>query len=268
MMRNRYSIGVLHILIIIAIFLLLNQPTYADKSLDNTSYCDPYLNARNQHPYGYVERQNRCEGLYVKEVANTTLLVASLTEFFKDYDLAENKALNVQWRSFGSEATRLRAIGLKRKLYYRMDTILPVGSTIFRWPPKILAALNIPKNLVGVVGWSEYSFNGNKQRVYLPLQINQTSKPNKAGPYRLILLPGQELKEVYISLAKVDKHGRSEIFQIEGQALGYGYYPAGRGITIPITNLDKPGIYYLELGATLKKGGSSTVDLLFFHKPS
>ena len=267
-MRNRYNTDFLYISTALMTFFLLSQPTYAYKSPDKINYCDPYLYARNYHPYGYIERKNRCEGLYVKEIANTTLLVASLTKSFEDYDLTMHKDLNVQWHSFGDGAIRLRAIGLKRKLYYRMDTMLPVDSSIFRWSPKILAALNIPKNLVGVVGWNEYSFKGDKKRVYLPLRINQQSRSDKPSSYRLILLPGQELKEVYISLAKVDKYGHPEVFLIESQALGYGYYPAERGITIPITNLENPGVYYLELGATLKNGGSSTVDLLFFHKPN
>lgn len=54
-------------------------------------------------------------------------------------------------------------------------------------------------------------------------------------------------------------------FLRDGEALEYGYYPAERDITIPITGLEIPGVYYLEIGATLKGGGVTTVELWFYH---
>jgi len=211
------------------------------------NHCDPYLNTPKDYPYGYRLRSDRCEGIYIKDVSSTTLFVASLTESFEDYDLTSNNALHVEWMAIGGEAVQLRTHALKRKLYYRMDTIMSPAITSYTWPLDILSALKIKKGDVGVVGWTQYSVGGTKKNIYIPLLISQKRKSIRSGNYQLILLPGRELSEVFVSLATVGEDGNPESFLRDGEALGYGYYPAERGIRIPIVNLTAPGIYYLVL---------------------
>jgi hypothetical protein len=74
------------------------------------------------------------------------------------------------------------------------------------------------------------------------------------------------LIEVFVSLAAIGVDGRPVSFLRDGEALEYGYYPAERDITIPITGLEIPGVYYLEIGAPLKGGGVTTVELWFYHR--
>jgi hypothetical protein len=116
------------------------------------NHCDRDLNAPAGHPYGYRLRGDRCEGIYVQEVNCTTLRVASLIESFEDYDPASGKDLLVQWPAFGHSDIRLRTQSLKRRLYYRMDTVRPPGSTSYTWPSHFLAALKISKRELGIMG--------------------------------------------------------------------------------------------------------------------
>jgi hypothetical protein len=227
--------------------------------------CDPSLNAPAGHPYGYRLRGDRCEGIYVKEVGGTTLLVASLTESFEEHDLTSNHNLLVEWTAPEAGEVRLRTYSLRRKLYYRMDTVRPPGSTSYPWPLSMLAALNIPKRDIGVVGWTQYTVGKTERSVYVPLRISQQRQPLRSGHYQLVLLPSRELTEVFVTLAAVGADGDPAAFLQDGTALGYGFYPAERGITIPLANLQMPGIYYLELGATLQGGGVTTVALWFYH---
>jgi hypothetical protein len=227
--------------------------------------CDPSLEQPNENPYGYRQRGDRCEGQYIKQVASTTLLVASFTEAFGDYDHSANKDLVVEWNALGNKQIRLRAHGLRRKLYYRMDTVRLSESQTFNWPVGLLAALAIPRQDIGVVGWTRYSVGEIEKEVYLPLRINQKKDKNRLGSYTVVLLPGAELSEVYVSFATVGKDGHPETFLRDGIALGNNYYPADRPIDIPISGLKAPGLYYLEIGATLKTGGSSTVEFWFHH---
>lgn len=193
------------------------------------------------------------------------MFVASLTESFEDYDITSDNALHVEWMEIGDEAVRLRTHTLKRKLYYRMDTIMSPTITSYTWPLEILSALKIQKRDIGIVGWTQYAVGGTKKNIYIPLLISQKRKSIRSGNYQLILLPGRELSEVFVSLATVGVDGNPESFLQDGEALGYGYYPANRGIKIPIVNLTAPGIYYLEIGATLRTGETSTVELWFYH---
>jgi hypothetical protein len=227
--------------------------------------CDPGLEQPKENPYGYRLRGDRCEGIYVKQVASTTLLVASFTEAFGDYDLSSNKDLVVEWKKLGNEQVRLRAQGLKRRLYYRMDTVRSPEAQTFSWPVGLLSALAIPREDIGVVGWTRYSAGKIEKEVYLPLRISQQKNKSRLGTYTVVLLPGAELSEVYVSLATAGKDGHPETFLRDGIALGYNYYPADRRIDIPISGFKASGLYYVEIGATLKAGGSATVEFWFYH---
>jgi hypothetical protein len=201
-------------------------------------------------------------------VGSTTLFLASFTESFEKYDVKSGKPLQIEWdKTPGNNAIRLRAQSIKSKLYYRMDTYQQYGVQHYTWSPDILSSLDIQKEDIGVVGVTEYVIEKTKHDVYIPLRISQQENPNRSGSYKLILVPGVELSEVYISLAITDSSGNSKNFIKDGEKLEYGYYPADRGIEIPITGLTQKGLYYMEIGATLRSGGTSTIDL-WFYKPN
>ena len=229
------------------------------------SHCDSNLSPLVGDPLGYRLRGDRCEGRYIKEMASTTLLIASLTSFFEDYDLSSGEDLMVKWVAPDDAGIWLRAQGLKRRLYYRMDTMRPPGSTSYTWSTNILAAMNIPRQALGIVGWTRYSVGETKRDVYVPLQIIQQGNPIRSHNYQVVVLPGCELKEVYISLAPVSMDGHPGVFLRSEEVLGYGYYPANHGIPISISDLEAAGVYYLEIGATLTGGGSSTIEIWFYH---
>jgi hypothetical protein len=228
-------------------------------------HCDPALSQTAGYHWGYQLRGDRCEGIYIQDVSGTTLMVASLTESFEDYDLDSGKELLVQWAAPGDGAPHLRAQGTRPRLYYRMDTARPPGSTEYSWPLDVLRAQGIPRQDIGVVGWTRCPVGGTERRVYLPLRIGQQSSPLRSDSYQLVLLPGRELTEVFVSLAPIGVDGEPASFLADGKALEYGYYPADRPIAIPIRTLQEPGVYYLEVGATLEDGGSATVELWFYH---
>jgi hypothetical protein len=229
-------------------------------------YCDPSLVKNTDSPLGYKNRGDRCEGLYIKEVSSTTLLIASLTESFEQYDISSPKPLQIEWaRPPGNGPVRLRAQGIKRRLYYRMDTSQPPGTMFFNWTPNILASLNIVKGDIGVLASTRYVVGKELQDVYLPLRIKQEGNYIHSTSYNLTLLPGVELTEVYISLTLIDTNGKRIQTIKNGEELNYGYYPAERAIEIPLSGLKAKGTYYIEIGANLRGGGSSTVELWFYN---
>ncbi|TVM02784.1 MAG: hypothetical protein CV087_08605 [Candidatus Brocadia sp. WS118] len=229
------------------------------------STCDPDLKVSTNHPFRYAPRGNRCEGIYIQEVSSATLSIISFTKYFEDYDLESSEDLRIEWEAPEKTIIKLRAQGIKPRLYYRMDTQLPPDSDQYIWPTNILSAMDIHKDDIGVVGWTDLMFGQKEQNVFIPLHISQQHQQVDSTSYRLVIVPGRELNEVFISLALVDSGGKPASFLKDGEPLEYGFYPAGRGVTIPISNLQKPGIYYLEIGAALRGGGSATVEMLFDH---
>jgi hypothetical protein len=249
-------------------FVLVCEGLLADLASGQGSYCDPSLSQSADNPYGYRLRGDRCEGIYIKEVS-TTILIASFTESFEDYDLNSGKALQVEWhKASGNESVRLRSRGLRRRLYYRMDTVRPPGSTSYTWPLDILAALNLQRKDIGVVGLTRYAVGESERDVYIPLRIRQRGNLSQSGSYKLVLVPGVELTKMFISLVPVGTDGHPHAFLKADEALSLGFYPAERGIDIPLSGLTTPGICYLRIGATLSSGGTSTVEIWFYHPGS
>src|SRR5437868_7133216 len=230
------------------------------------SNCDSSLVKLSSGPSGYRERGDRCEGIYIKEVGSTTLQVAAFTESFMQYDLNSGKPLTIQWDAPpNNSSVSLRAQGLRRKLYYQMDKFMPPGKTVYSWPINFLSSLNIGKSEIGITGKFLYKSGKVEHNVYVPLRISQQGNDIKTGSYKLLLFPGTELKELYLSMAPVEADGSNGKFIMEGKKLGYGYYPAERAIEIPVSGMKETGIYYLEISAEKKNGGTSTREIWFYH---
>lgn len=254
------------IFILTCFFLLLLElglPIYASVQ---ERHCDPTLYKDENNLFVYRLRQDRCEGIYIKEVSmKKALAIVSLTQSFENYDLTSGKDLSVNWTAPTSGSIRLRAQGVKPRLYYRMDTVRPPGESSFSWPLNILSALNIARKDIGVLGWTRLPVGETERTVYMPLRIHQQRNITQSSNYQLVILPGLELIEVYISLAIVGMNGNPRVFLKDAEALEYGYYPAERGIAVPISGLKETGIYFIEVGATMRGGGSSAIELWFYH---
>jgi hypothetical protein len=192
-------------------------------------------------------------------------MIASFTESFEPYGFNSDKPLLIEWGKLPANSKiHLRAEGIKRRLYYRMDTYRTPGSTSYSWPTSFIASQNITKNDVGIIGMFQQNIGQQRRDVYVPLRISQNTRPAKTGKYEIILFPGTELKEVYVSLAAVTANGQTGKFIKDGEKLGSSYYPAERGIEIPVL-VSKKGIYYMEIAAVLRNGGSDELKIWFYH---
>jgi hypothetical protein len=229
-------------------------------------HCDPGLIKRPEDPSGYGPRGDRCEGLFVREVAGSAgLRIASLTEPFEHFEITPDTRLHVQWTPPESAPVRLRASALRRRLYYRMDTLRPSGAKSYVWPANMLASFNLGTREIGIVGWTPLSIQGRKHDVYVPLRVARQTVATHSGNYVLVLVPGADLNEVYISLGAVQPDGRIGAFVKRDEPLGYGYYPAERAFSVRLAKPRTAGIYRMDIGATLRQGGSATQSLLFYH---
>ena len=203
------------------------------------SACDPALPGIKEGGLGYRDRGDRCEGLYINPVSSTTLFVASFTEQFENYDNTGNTLL-IEWdKPPVNKEVYLRAQGIKPRLYYRMDASKSGANTFFAWPAGVLATLNIRRNDIGVTGKIKLPIGKTERYVHLPLRIRMQGEAKKAGNYKLILMPGVQLSEIYISVAPVGEDGNPQQFLRTDEALGYGYYPAERAVEIPIADSKK-----------------------------
>jgi hypothetical protein len=228
-----------------------------------SGHCDPYLPVSRDNPFGYRVRGDRCEGIYVQQITATPLIVASFGQLDVPQSLAPNGTLLVEWDP-GAAGVRLRASSLKPKTYYRMDSRQPADSRSYRWPTDVLSALKLTAGDIGIVAWVEQKVGDTLRNVYLPIRVGRPV-PGREITYELVLVPGDELSEVYVALSSVAADG-TRVPVSPAKPLKYGFYPAGRSIRIPVGPLPHAGDYLVEIGATLRRGGAVSQELWFAQR--
>ena len=227
--------------------------------------CDPRLVTPGNDPNGYRLRGDRCEGLYVQPIAGSaSLLVASFVAAFADFDARRVVDLRLDWTPASPfQPTFIRAYGLRRRQYYRMDTARAPGVRSFTWPATILGNLSLSRQFLGIVAWNEMDVGAQPRRVYVPLRIGAGAAV--AGGYELALVPSVELTEVYVSVAAVDGDGRTQRSYVQRRPLGFGYYPAQEPIRIPVAGLEQAGLHRIDIAVTQRDGGSANAEVWFVH---
>ena len=231
-----------------------------------SSPCDPALAQASSDPNGYRLRGDRCEGLYIQPVSGrASLVVASFVEAFADFDARNTRELRLDWTPASpSTPTFLRAYGLRRRQYYRMDATPPAGSRSYLWPATILGNLDLSRQYLGIVAWTDMATSAqSNRRVYLPLRVGGGSNVERG--YELAIVPGVELTEVYLTLAAVSEDGRPLRSYMQRQPLRHGYYPAQQAIMVPLTGVDRIGLHRLDIAVTQRDGGSANTEVWFLH---
>jgi len=231
------------------------------------SPCDPHLLQPASDPNGYRLRGDRCEGIYIREVAGSSaVLLVSLTRSVLDYDLKSGGDLAIDWRApSNQQPVRLRGVGLRQRLYYQMDAVRPAGTTSYTWNTGVLANLNLKPEELGMLAWVPSPVGAQTRDVYLPLGVSQGKSTGTNTGYRVTLSPSAELSEVYVTLSPIGPDGRSKAPVLNGKKLGLGYYPALRAFSFPVADPGPPGIYALDVAAVLNTGEPSTMRMWFYH---
>jgi hypothetical protein len=229
--------------------------------------CDPKLIPTKGDPLAYGRRGERCEGLYVLEVAGSAdLSLVAFTEAGRSRSSAADDPLQVRWGSSPEKLpVHVRAVSLRRPIYYRMDAVRVGDSGQYAWPfADVVARLNLKREELGLVGWVEQTIGDRPCQVYVPLRLGSSSEP-ASGHYVASIVPGVELSELFVTLAAIGADGRERSYVKRDEALSYGFYPAERPIAVKLSTLPDAGLYRLTLGGQLRRGGSSSTSFVFYH---
>jgi hypothetical protein len=285
-MMNWYSFT--RALFTVALYMLVGTAFSQEES-----FCDPLLISEENTANGYQMRDNRCEGIYIREVSSSSAI--TLVSFVDSLDFTLDTAsdLQVSWNLpddtsnsntviADTETIRLRSESVVRKLYYRMDTRVSINKGFYDWPTNVLTGLDLTKEKIGVFSWLPVTFNSQnsteavKRDVYFPPLIVQQGKsastscpkdpPSGAKCYQIQVIPQKDLDELSYYVANSPEGYPNETV-IDKKALEYGYYPSGRPIVFPLVLEQKypSGYYYLELIADPEQGEESTLPIWFYH---
>lgn len=226
--------------------------------------CDSNLLQLAAPVNGYRPRGDRCEGVYARQVAGTTLFLSSFTETFEKYDLDADDPLIIRWAAPADSGIQLRAETIKAGRYYRMDTRSAPRDSVYRWPNRILSSERLARSDLGVLGWTRVTLGGRRRIAYVPLAVTQKSAPTSCGPLQIAFSTETRLLEVLVSLAQLDSTGAEIRVIKKDEPLGRGFYPAGSPILVSLRRADlaAPGLYSLKVSANLSPRGNYSHEYL------
>ena len=230
--------------------------------------CDPDLvdRARANQRFPYSLRGDRCEGLYVQDVAGGSVLTPiSFTARFEKFDTGPSKPLILAWPAAGDGRLYVRAQSRRPKLYYRMDTVQAANQGRYEWPTDVLSSLGLMREDLGVVAWTMARIGDRERPVHVPLWIGSARHAEKVDKYVLSVVPGAELDEVYTTLLAIDRQGRPVRQAIERRKHPLGFYPAGRSFPVEVDAPAPGGLYRLDVDAVLRNGATTNLNVLFLN---
>lgn len=237
-------------------------------SVGAATYCDPALEHGSQSPMAYRQRGDRCEGLYAQQVSALRLDIRSFVQSFAAFDPDKDAELTLAWKAppGAVQDVRLRAFSLKPRQYFRMDTAVPAARSLYRWSSDVLAAVPLGRDDLGILAWLEMPGPEDKNReVYLPLRAGaQAAEPSQEG-YDVTLVPAARLREVRVTLSRIDGRGKVLATLRRDEELGYGYYASERPTVFTTGRLETPGFYRLAVSATTTSGLPTSCEIDFYH---
>lgn len=231
-------------------------------------YCEAeLLRGSARSPQGYKFRDNRCEGEYAQHVSATGLNLRSLTQDLGSFDPSDG--LDLTWKvpsGVGADDVRILALSLRPRVYFRMDTEVPVRNDSFFWPGDVLEAFELSSEEIGIRAWVTLAGSGGTARnVYLPVGRKGAASASKDG-YQLCLWPNASLKEVRLSVAQIDAEGRPTKWLRQNEDAGLGdFIPSEAAACLTTGPLGPPGYYRVKLSAIARKGDLAVEEIDLYH---
>ncbi len=206
-----------------------------------------------------IQTEAAFDSLKVEQEANfqfqtrAALVLVSFEEYMEDLDPTSIPDRQVKWNWLGEEKVKFRAMEIRPSLnYLQLENIDDILTRDIR--------------NVGRVGWISHNIGEETHEVYIPSSIWSGKEKPAYDSYKIVLMPNRELTEVFYGTGRVNEED-GMILDFNEEQLQASYYPAGRPIELFIqkSKLGETGFLYLEIGATFRGGGSTTLEIWFYH---
>jgi hypothetical protein len=223
---------------------------------EESKHCDLSLPCLPSDKNGYKPRGDRCEGQFIRTVANPLLRLVSVTTAVDRFK-AELSFLGVTWPGQRKEV-RLRAESLQPRKFYRLDSIRPPDGSAYRWDLGLLRDVGIRPEDIGIVARTRTIVDGREIDVVLPLTVTTGHDSHTLPPqYRVGLMAGGDLRQISwnLTLSASTRQPRQRV--IAGETLD-GFYAATRPLFVELPPLE-PKLYRFECRVKSRTGETASI---------
>jgi hypothetical protein len=136
-----------------------------------TTACDSTVVIDGSDPWRYKERGARCEGRFLAPMSGPNLRIVGYYSGNRWRGLPRTDTLLVRWQP-PSAPVNVRAVSLRWRTFYRMDTRQPSVSDRFPWPTAVLRNLAMAGDDIGVLASYYYRTHPRVASALVPVMID------------------------------------------------------------------------------------------------
>jgi hypothetical protein len=200
--------------------------------------CDTTVATESSDPYRYRNRGSRCEGRYLAPLSGATLSVVGYTSATSWRGPVKTSTLQLSWPK-RSETILVRAVSLRWRTFYRMNTVVASGVNTYDWPTNVLRPLGLTSQEVGVLASYRVTIAGRPSRVLVPLTVADGEAPT-VSDLTVTLISDIDLDEVKLMIHPLSNGASPAITP----PVRPSTYIARRPLVFPLPKL-LPGYYLL-----------------------
>lgn len=202
-------------------------------------------------------RGDRCEGIYTRAVALGEVRLAGVHwKPRSPPSLQGRRSMRLEWPVPPTgNPVGLRALAMRPRLFYRMDSVRPAGASGYDWPTELISRLRLTPGELGIMAWSALRLRGVNRDILLPVGLGGEGgySPN----IELSLISDVQLREIYLTIFPVGADGSLGAPIARDRPVGRGFYPANRGLPVALPTLPRPGLYRVDIGSRFMTGGAA-----------
>jgi len=162
----------------------------------NPQRCDSSIVTDRRDPWAYRARGINCEGRFVAPRSGPNLRIVGFFRGDPRVTTVGGRTIQVSWDAPPSMIT-LRAVSLPWRVFYRMDATVTSGTKVFYWPSRVVEALHLQINDLGILAANE----SEQSPVLIPVSVTDSGVVNGAKSISLVALSNREFNDVRLLIS-------------------------------------------------------------------
>jgi hypothetical protein len=225
------------------------------------SSCDSILTKLAHGRNGYRPEGDHCEGLHAEQVSGGGRLRLIAFVRSDDAKLAKLTKLHISWPEAGADSIALQARSSHPYVFYAMTTVRPGHTGGYDWDLDRARAENLTALDFGFLAWLRQPGVPDSLKVYVPLQVSESSQAEPQGDYNVVVVSTANLKKVSVSVGELNADRTVARWVYRDQPLKMVSYPQDSRIIIPLPHVQG---HLMKVAIGAQTTGNVPITLDFF----
>jgi hypothetical protein len=209
--------------------------------------CDTTVVTDDSDPWRYRQRGARCEGRFLAPMSGPSLRIVGYYSRVRWRGLPRTDTLFVGWQPVAT-SVNVRAVSVRWRTFYRMDTQQRPGTDRFLWPTSVLRSLMMTGDDIAVLASFPYTSSPKVSSALIPVSIDNGEGGSDTA-LSLLFVSDLDLDKITVQGVRLSGSGSNQFKPVSLSTP----LVARRPFAVRLPKVD-PGMYDLFI---LAEGGSN-----------